>query len=51
MNALGQRAAGRPLLWHHAAHTVDLFAWQTGSPIVKANAIQAAHPALGSRWT
>lgn len=49
MNALGQpRSWTDHLLWHHAAHTVDLFAWQTGSPIVKANAIQGPlHPALG----
>jgi 2-hydroxy-4-carboxymuconate semialdehyde hemiacetal dehydrogenase len=49
MNALGQpRSWTDHLLWHHAAHTVDLFAWQTGSPIVKANAIQGpVHPTLG----
>jgi 2-hydroxy-4-carboxymuconate semialdehyde hemiacetal dehydrogenase len=49
MNALGQpRSWTDHLLWHHAAHTVDLFAWQTGSPIVKANAIQGPiHPTLG----
>ena len=49
MNALGQpRSWTDHLLWHHAAHTVDLFAWQSGSPIVKANAIQGPiHPALG----
>jgi len=36
------------LLWHHAAHTVDLFAYQAGSPVVKANAIQGPiHPTLG----
>ena len=36
------------LLWHHAAHTVDLFAYQAGSPIVKANAVQGPiHPVLG----
>jgi len=23
------------LLWHHAAHSVDLFAWQTGEPLIK----------------
>ena len=48
-NALGQpRSWTDHLLWHHAAHTVDLFAYQTGSPIVKANAIQGPiHPALG----
>ena len=49
MNALGQaRSWTDHLLWHHAAHTVDLFAYQTGSPIVKANAIQGPiHPTLG----
>ena len=49
MNALGQpRSWTDHLLWHHAAHTVDLFAWQCGSPIVKANAVQGPiHPALG----
>ena len=31
MNALGQpRSWTDHLLWHHAAHTVDLFAYQTG---------------------
>jgi 2-hydroxy-4-carboxymuconate semialdehyde hemiacetal dehydrogenase len=35
------------LLWHHAAHTVDLFAHQAG-PIVAANAMQGPiHPELG----
>ncbi len=49
MNALGEpRSWTDHLLWHHAAHTVDLFAYQCGSPIVKANAIQGPiHPALG----
>jgi 2-hydroxy-4-carboxymuconate semialdehyde hemiacetal dehydrogenase len=49
MNALGQaRSWTDHLLWHHAAHTVDLFAYQAGSPIVKANALQGPiHPALG----
>jgi 2-hydroxy-4-carboxymuconate semialdehyde hemiacetal dehydrogenase len=49
MNALGQpRSWTDHLLWHHAAHTVDLFAYQCGSPIVKANAIQGPiHPVLG----
>jgi len=48
INALGQpRSWTDHLLWHHAAHTVDLFAYQTGSPIVKANAIQGPiHPEL-----
>jgi 2-hydroxy-4-carboxymuconate semialdehyde hemiacetal dehydrogenase len=49
MNALGQpRSWTDHLLWHHAAHTVDLFQYQTGSPVVKANAIQGPiHPQLG----
>jgi len=49
MNALGQaRSWTDHLLWHHAAHTVDLFAYQAGSPIVQANAIQGPiHPVLG----
>ena len=35
------------LLWHHAAHTVDLFAYQAG-PIVAAHAMQGPiHPDLG----
>jgi 2-hydroxy-4-carboxymuconate semialdehyde hemiacetal dehydrogenase len=49
MNALGQpRSWTDHLLWHHAAHTVDLFSYQCGSPIVQAHAIQGPiHPALG----
>jgi 2-hydroxy-4-carboxymuconate semialdehyde hemiacetal dehydrogenase len=49
MNALGQpRSWTDHLLWHHAAHTVDLFAYQCGSPVVQANAIQGPkHPELG----
>jgi len=49
MNALGQaRSWTDHLLWHHAAHTVDLFAYQCGSPIVKANAVQGPiHATLG----
>jgi 2-hydroxy-4-carboxymuconate semialdehyde hemiacetal dehydrogenase len=49
MNALGQpRSWTDHLLWHHAAHTVDLFAYQTRSAIVNAHAIQGPmHPTLG----
>ena len=49
MNALGQaRSWTDHLLWHHAAHTVDLFAYQAGSPVVQANALQGPiHPELG----
>ena len=49
LNALGQpRSWTDHLLWHHAAHTVDLFQYQTGSPVMQANAIQGpTHPELG----
>lgn len=49
MNALGQpRSWTDHLLWHHAAHTVDLFAYQCQSPIVQAHAMQGPiHPVLG----
>ncbi|MCB2067428.1 MAG: oxidoreductase, partial [Erythrobacter sp.] len=48
MNAKGEaRSWTDHLLWHHAAHTIDLFAYQAGK-IVTANAIQGPkHPALG----
>jgi 2-hydroxy-4-carboxymuconate semialdehyde hemiacetal dehydrogenase len=49
INALGQpRSWTDHLLWHHAAHTVDLFRYQARSEIVRANAVQGpVHPALG----
>ena len=49
MNALGQpRSWTDHLLWHHAAHTVDLFRYQTGGDIVQANALQGPiHATLG----
>jgi 2-hydroxy-4-carboxymuconate semialdehyde hemiacetal dehydrogenase len=48
INAAGQpRSWTDHLLWHHAAHTIDLFAYQCGSPVVKANAITGPlHPEL-----
>ena len=48
-NALGQpRSWTDHLLWHHAAHTVDLFQYQTGGTVVQANAIQGPiDPELG----
>ena len=48
INAKGEpRSWTDHLLWHHAAHTVDLFAYQAG-PIVRANAVQGPlHPELG----
>lgn len=43
INAKGEpRSWTDHLLWHHAAHTVDLFAYQSG-PIVKANALEGPH--------
>jgi 2-hydroxy-4-carboxymuconate semialdehyde hemiacetal dehydrogenase len=49
MNALGQpRSWTDNLLWHHAAHTVDLFAYQCGAPIVEAHALAGpTNPDLG----
>jgi 2-hydroxy-4-carboxymuconate semialdehyde hemiacetal dehydrogenase len=48
-NAVGQaRSWTDHLLWHHAAHTIDLFAYQTGAEIIQANAVQGPiHPTLG----
>ena len=48
INAKGEaRSWTDHLLWHHAAHTIDLFAYQAG-PIVAANAIEGPiHPDLG----
>jgi 2-hydroxy-4-carboxymuconate semialdehyde hemiacetal dehydrogenase len=48
-NALGEpRSWTDHLLWHHAAHTVDLFQYQTGEEVVAANAMQGPrHPDLG----
>jgi len=49
MNAAGQpRSWTDHLLWHHAAHTVDLFQYQTGEQTQIANAVQGPiHPELG----
>ena len=49
LNALGQpRSWTDHLLWHHAAHTVDLFAYQAGEPITVARGVQGPiHPELG----
>ncbi len=48
MNALGQpRSWTDHLLWHHAAHTVDLFQYQTGETAAKVHAMQGPiHPDL-----
>jgi len=49
MNAKGEaRSWTDHLLWHHAAHTIDLFAYQTGETVVAANALAGPiHPELG----
>ncbi len=49
INALGQaRSWTDHLLWHHSTHTIDLFAYQAQSPIVKAHVLQGPiHPNLG----
>ena len=54
INALGEpRTWTDHLLWHHAAHTVDLFSYQTGSPIVAAQALAGPRPSpsWASPWT
>lgn len=49
INAEGEpRSWTDHLLWHHAAHTIDLFQYQTGEKVVKANGIEGPHhPELG----
>lgn len=49
MNAKGEpRSWTDHLLWHHAAHTIDLFQYMSGSPVVAANVLQGPpHPELG----
>ena len=48
MNALGKpRSWTDHLLWHHACHTVDLFAYQAGQNVSKCYALQGpSHPEL-----
>ncbi len=48
-NALGEaRSWTDHLLWHHACHTVDLFAYQTGEEIIDVQAMQGPiHKELG----
>jgi len=41
MNAKGEpRSWTDHLLWHHAAHTIDLFQYQTGEKVITANAVE-----------
>jgi len=49
INAKGEpRSWTDHLLWHHSAHTIDLFQYMTGSKVVKANILQGPrHPELG----
>ena len=49
MNLKGEpRSWTDHLLWHHAAHTIDLFAYQAGGDIVAGAAVQGpVHPGLG----
>jgi hypothetical protein len=47
MNALGKpRSWTDHLLWHHACHTVDLFAYQTGQSVSSCYAAEPYHPEL-----
>ncbi len=48
-NAKGEpRSWTDHLLWHHSAHTIDIFQYMTGSKVVKANILQGPkHPKLG----
>jgi 2-hydroxy-4-carboxymuconate semialdehyde hemiacetal dehydrogenase len=44
----GARSWTDHLLWHHAAHTIDLFQYQTGEDVAAAHAVQGPiHPTLG----
>jgi 2-hydroxy-4-carboxymuconate semialdehyde hemiacetal dehydrogenase len=44
----GARSWTDHLLWHHAAHTIDLFQYQTGEDVMIANAVEGPHhPVLG----
>ena len=49
INAAGQpRSWTDHLLWHHAAHTVDLFQYQTGQTVSRCHGLQGPlHPQLG----
>ncbi len=48
-NAKGEpRSWTDHLLWHHSAHTIDLFQYMTGGRIIAANILQGPrHPRLG----
>ena len=48
-NAKGEpRSWTDHLLWHHSAHTIDIFQYMTGEKVVRANILQGPrHPDLG----
>ncbi|MBL4793251.1 Gfo/Idh/MocA family oxidoreductase [Citromicrobium bathyomarinum] len=48
-NAKGEpRSWTDHLLWHHSAHTIDIFQYMTGAKVVQANILQGPkHPKLG----
>ncbi|MGB3379162.1 MAG: Gfo/Idh/MocA family oxidoreductase [Allopontixanthobacter sediminis] len=48
-NAKGEpRSWTDHLLWHHAAHSIDIFQYMTGAKVVQANILQGPkHPELG----
>ena len=48
-NAKGEpRSWTDHLLWHHAAHSIDIFQYMTGAKVVRANILQGPkHPELG----
>ncbi|MBL4641612.1 MAG: Gfo/Idh/MocA family oxidoreductase [Verrucomicrobiales bacterium] len=48
-NAKGEpRSWTDHLLWHHSAHTIDIFQYMTGAKVVQANILQGPkHPELG----
>ncbi len=49
MNAKGEpRSWTDHLLWHHSAHSIDIFQYMTGAKVIAANALQGPkHPELG----
>jgi 2-hydroxy-4-carboxymuconate semialdehyde hemiacetal dehydrogenase len=49
MNAKGEpRSWTDHLLWHHSAHSIDIFQYMTGSKVIAANVLQGPkHPELG----
>lgn len=48
-NAKGEaRSWTDHLLWHHSAHTIDIFQYMTGAKVIAANILQGPkHPTLG----